>query len=54
MRIILIAFIAIFTLSHCNDNSNAQSNPSNTNPGTYEVTINGTLWKAQNSTFNHT
>lgn len=54
MRIILLAFIAIFTLSHCNDNSNAQSNPSNTNPGTFEVTINGTLWKAQNSTFNHT
>lgn len=54
MRIILIAIIAVFTLSHCNDNSSAQSNPSNTNPGTYEVTINGTLWKAQNSTFNHT
>lgn len=53
MRVLFIALIALFTLSECNDNSNAQSTPSNTNPGTFEVTINGTLWKGQNSTFNH-
>lgn len=54
MRIFIIALLAAISFSNCNDNSNAQSTPSNTNPGTFEVTINGTLWKGQNSTFNHT
>lgn len=53
MRLFILAMITAFALTNCNDGS-TNSTPTTQNPGTMEVTINGTLWKGQNSTFNHT
>lgn len=49
-----ILAICALAMSSCDDNSSANTNPAATNPGSMEITINGTVWKAQNSTFNHT